>query len=398
MRLTVICSEPPYPPNTGGRTDVWNRLKAFKDREVALQLICWQSERFAPVTPEEVVAIQNLVDELIVCRIGFDFPSLLRRFCHLWRYPSQVASRILRSSELKPIQAAVERFRPDAIWIDQIYGAVLAKELSEVLRKPIYVRSQNIEHHYFGQQVLAEHRIKRKLALNLTSMHLRKFETDFLRESKIFFDISVEDLSFWRTQGLENGRWLPAILSRPCIKVNSGDAFMYDVGFLGNLHTPNNVEGVTWLIDNVLPKLLEKRPEITVAIAGSNPEDAIRNLCSKHEQVILIENPESAHDFFSSASVLVNPVHRGSGVNVKSVEMLFTDRPIVTTSAGVRGLPDDVKQCFSIADTPDSMSNMILAYLHEHETLKGNRNRVRRYFLPDAIDQVLQEMEKSLGN
>ena len=394
MRLTVICNEPPYPPNNGGRSDAWHRLQAFREKGVALQVITWQSERFGSLSTDQIEAMKTIAEDLIICRIGFNIPSLLRRIWHLRRYPSHVAARVLRNSEYTSVLASVRKFQPDAIWIDQIYGGVLAQQLSKTLQVPMFTRSQNIEHLYMNLQLSAESRIIRKLALTLVTLHLKSFEFEFLRANDLFFDISMDDLSFWQNNGFKNGRWLPPIFSGLSAITSCSEAIKYDVAFLGNLNTPNNVEGIKWLLTNVLPKLTEKCPEIKIAIGGSNPGATVKDLCAASENVCLVENPESAFAFYASASVLVNPIFKGSGVNIKSVEMLFTDKPIITTKLGTRGLPEDVKEYFCIADTADAMAKAIFDVLEGHKQPVPDRQLVRRYFLPDAIDEVLHEMER----
>jgi len=393
MRLTVICNEPPYPPFDGGRSDAWHRLQAFKKKGVVLQVITWQSERLGSLSADHIEAMKAVAEDLIVCRIGFDIPSLLRRIWHLRRYPSYVAARVLKNSDYAAVLESVRAFQPDAIWIDQIYGGVLAQKLTKTLKIPMFSRSQNIEHLYMNLQLSAESRFTRKFALALVTLHLKSFEFEFLRASNLFFDISTDDLSFWRNEGFENGRWLPPLFSRVSTNAPCSEPDKYDVAFLGNLNTPNNVEGVKWLLTDVLPKLRERQPDIKIAIGGSNPSDSVKSLCAMSENVFLVENPESAFAFYESASVLVNPIFKGSGVNIKSVEMLFTDKTIITSKIGTRGLPDEVKEYFCIADTADTMANYIFDALEDKYPVLDRRN-VRSYFLSDAIDKVLKEMRE----
>jgi glycosyltransferase involved in cell wall biosynthesis len=394
MRLTVICNEPPYPPNNGGRSDAWHRLQAFKEKGVALQIITWQSERLGVLSADQIKAMKAVAEDLIICRIGFDIPSLLRRIWNLRRYPSHVASRILNSPEYVSVLDAVRNFQPDAIWIDQIYGGVLAQQLSKSLQIPFFIRSQNIEHYYMNLQLSAVSGTVRKIALKLATLHLKKYEFELLQACNIFFDISEDDLAFWNKNGFKNGRWLPPIVSGINANFLFNEPIKYDVAFLGNLNTPNNVEGIQWLLINVLPKLIERRPNIRIAIGGSNPGDTVKNLCAESENVYLIENPESAFAFYSLSSVLVNPIFKGSGINIKSVEMLFTDKPIITTNLGLRGLPEDVKECFCIADTAEEMVIAIIDVLEGHMNPIIDRQRIRRHFLPDAIVGVIHEMER----
>ena len=70
-------------------------------------------------------------------------------------------------------------------------------------------------------------------------------------------------------------------------------------------------------------------------------------------RVTLLADPPSIPAIAGAARVLVNTVQGGSGVNLKSVEMLFSAAHLVSTPAGVQGLPDEAAACFAVhADAP----------------------------------------------
>lgn len=393
MRLTVICNEVPYPPTNGGRTDVWSRLNAFKKHGVELQLICWQSSRCQPISAEQIQVLKTIVTDLHICNINFDIKSLLRRFWNLRMYSSQVASRVLLENFFFDVMKYVNVFGPNAVWLDTIYGGVLAQKLCVALQIPLFTRSQNIEHYYFKQLIAAEQNLFNKFKLYLTTLHLKKYEFEILRGSKLFFDISMDDLNWWKYNGVSNGHWLPPfMLSGEVYKQCESDGLdaKYDVAFLGNLNTPNNVEGIKWFITDVLPLLLQKKPDIKLAIGGSNPTPIIEDICSGNKNIDLIHNPKNVFEFYSNATILVNPILKGSGVKIKSVEMLFTDKDIVTTKIGVEGLPEDVKKCYYIADDATTMANNILFCINEPGKPFVDRSMARKYFNPDAIENVIK--------
>lgn len=389
----------PYPPTNGGRTDVWSRLNAFKKHGVELQLICWQSSRYQPMSAEQTQVLKTIVADLHVCNINFDIKSLLRRLWNLRKYSSQVASRVLIGKRFFEVVDYVKDFGSEAVWLDTIYGGVLAQKLCATLKIPLFTRSQNIEHYYFKQLIAAEQNLFNKLKLYLTTLHLKKYEFEILRGSKCFFDISMDDLNWWRSKGVSNGYWLPPF-------VLNGDAYKqcavdesdvkYDIAFLGNLNTPNNVEGIKWLITDVLPLLLKSKPNIKLAIGGSNPTAVIENICYGNINIDLIQNPQNAFEFYSNATVLVNPILKGSGVKIKTVEMLFTDKDIVTTKIGVEGLPEDVRKCYYIADDATDMANNLLLCIERSGKSFVDRSMARKYFDPDAVEKVIKTINSFL--
>ena len=42
---------------------------------------------------------------------------------------------------------------------------------------------------------------------------MEKYEKKILRDSSIFYDISIDDLKFWQSQGFNNGIYLPPVFN-----------------------------------------------------------------------------------------------------------------------------------------------------------------------------------------
>lgn len=156
---------------------------------------------------------------------------------------------------------------------------------------------------------------------------------------------------------------------------------------------PNNVQGLVWFLEKVAPQLLDARPGLRLFIAGSRPSDRIRAALAARPEVTLIENPPDAVSVLRDAEVLINPVFAGSGVNIKSVEMLFSPAELVSTPQGVAGLPDEVKRCFRISQDESGFASAVLDGLNS--TAAGriaeseNRAVARSYFRAKRIDDIL---------
>ena len=76
MKLLVVCNEIPYPPNHGGRVDVWARLRAFRAAGVSIVLITWCSDRKNERPSQgDTEAVRGIV-EVEQCHMiagGFDY-------------------------------------------------------------------------------------------------------------------------------------------------------------------------------------------------------------------------------------------------------------------------------------------------------------------------------------
>ena len=287
--------------------------------------------------------------------------------------------------------------------MDGIHGGVIADTLHQCLHVPIVTRSHNIEHLYYQRILRSAVGFKQKLKRYLSTIHLERYEKYLLTKSAIFYDISTDDLKFWQNAGFNNGRLLSPLiepiddskkqsLEHQPIEVSQ----TYDLVFLGNLSLENNVAGIIWFITEVLPIVQAQLPEIRVLIAGLNPVDDIHQICAGNRGVTLIANPASAAAIYRSGRVLINPILTGSGVKIKSIEMLGYQKPIVSTLEGVSGLPDAVKPYFNIANDAKSFGLLAISALSTEDHLAIDRQLLESLFGYQTIETVVSDLTSIL--
>lgn len=400
MKILFLAAEFPYPPNHGGRSDTWQRLCGFKELGVEVHLICWYSDRRGgPPTEQELNVVRGVVTSLEVFEIELRPLDLAWRLYQMGRMPSHASARMLRGKKLRVLISKVRQYAIEAIWLDGLWPAGLALKLSQELKLPYFYRSHNIEYKYMARQAALARQISYRIRLWLNVIGLKKFELEVVLGAKNVFDISIDDLEIWRRDGLSRGEWLPPIAKTIPVDFVVLAVKSHDLAFVGNLHTPNNVEGLTWFFRSVWPIIISKRPNTTVHIAGSAPSSDVIELTRSCVGVQLTVNPEDVWSVYTSARVLFNPVRNGSGMNIKSVEMLQTDSAIVSTSVGVAGLPDICKRQFYVCDSADVYAKAILNALNGDlaEVDVALRAASRKPFGKAAIERVIEVIKNQLS-
>ncbi len=389
QRIILICNELPYPPIHGGRLDIWNLIIALAERDVKICLICWYANNLDLPSESASSVIENTVDELILLPIVKGPRGWLKRLFLLTKYPWFVSATLQNMTSYEALINRLQVFDPDLILLVSIYGADLAGKLARKLRVPLVVRSQNIEHLYLRILASLAKTTRERLQLRLAQIGLEHYESMVLSSCDWYFDISCEDLDYWKSRGLSKGEWLPTFINIKNMPVRADSSQSWDVVYLGNLNLANNVQGVIWFCENVVPKLQQSQPDIRILIAGSKPTAQVESVCLK-SNVALLPNPTSASEVYYSARVLINIVKKGSGVNTKSIEMLLVGVPIVTTSQGIRGLPPSIQQYFEIANSAEDFSSKIIDALAND--LKNYRimppfNILNQFFGDEAVNR-----------
>jgi glycosyltransferase involved in cell wall biosynthesis len=355
LKILSIPIDMPYPAFTGGRIDVWRRLCNLREDGAEIALLTWfDAERDQSPAPEVRKSISAVVSAMQLGVVSRSPLNLLRRLLYTGRVPSHAASRWLSIDKAAVLKWA-QRFGPDVVLLDGLYGAQVAIWLAKALGVPLVYRAHNIEHIYMAKQLQLAQGWKSRLGLRANLVGLQRFERMVIDQAAGVLDISLDDMAWWQAKGVKNTEWLPTTVDRS-FAAQLGHSVVKDIDILyfGNLNTPNNVDAVTGLLADVLPRL--KHPGARVCLAGSRPNDAVRALVAKTPGATLIDSPADMAAVINRAKVLVNPVREGSGVNLKSVEMIFSDSALVSTTMGIQGLPADAKACFAVADGAEQIA------------------------------------------
>lgn len=392
MRILVCAVDFPYPPRGGGRADVWRRIQAFLRLGHEVMLV----NLYDPTSPKAPTA-EHLAaaDQVLAARCSFPIKRsrirTVRQLANMARLPWHAATRVPENHERVEIDDAVRRFGPDVIWLDGPWFGELGGRLSRDLGVPIAYRSHNVEHLYLKRQAGAASTLRDRVAWRLACVGVKRYELALMSSAQVVFDISLGDMDYWRRLGVTNNRWLPP-LPELALGTPSEHRVPTDVLFVGGLRTPNNVQGVRWLVRRVLPIIVERHPDITLGIVGSYPDQALMSELADQPNVRTHFDVPDVTPYQFGARVLVNPVAVGSGAQLKMLDMLMTDAPIITRSQGLSGFPESCWAQFDVADTETEFATAVMRRLAMGAIDKASREEARRLFGLEAIRDALAQL------
>ena len=349
-RILLVPNECPFPATSGGRIDVSRRMRQLRGLGAEIALLSWyDAPREGAPDAAAKAELAALCATQHLAPITRSPAELARRLVWAGRLPSHAASRWVTLH--KPAVLAWARaFRPTLLLLDGLYGAAVVRWLAAELSVPWAYRSHNVEHRYMRQQAAQARSWRQRLGLAANLAGLEALELRTLREAKAVFDISPDDARDWQARlGRELLCWPPLVDDAMAARLaGTAPEPRWDALYFGNLNTPNNVDAVAWWVGEVLPRLPDAG--LRLAVAGSRPSAALRACVARDSRITLLADPTALPETVAAARTLVNPVRSGSGVNLKSVEMLFTGAALVSTGAGVRGLSAEAAACFEVCD------------------------------------------------
>jgi polysaccharide biosynthesis protein PslH len=113
--------------------------------------------------------------------------------------------------------------------------------------------------------------------------------------------------------------------------------------FPGTLDYMPNAKAVTFIYEKLAPELDKTGIPYRIIICGRNKEKKFAYLRHYHHpSVIMAGEKEDIGPYFSAASVFINPVQSGGGIQTKNIEALSYGLPVVCYEATGTGIPPDL--------------------------------------------------------
>jgi glycosyltransferase involved in cell wall biosynthesis len=238
----------------------------------------------------------------------------------------------------------------DTLWMD-----VYRRELGRI---PFIAATQNVE-----SDILIEIARRegggRALVAERDARLLQRREAAFLAEAAAAVAVSEDDARRMRELApnarvvvVENGA--DAGLTRPLPPPASDGPLL----FVGSFDYAANVDAAVYLVNEVLPAVRERLPRARVLLAGRNPTADVLAL-AKTEGVEVAGSVKDLVPAYAAASAVVVPIRVGGGSRLKILEALALGRPVVTTTAGMRGLAVEDGVHVLVADTPAAFATAL---------------------------------------
>ncbi|XID93090.1 glycosyltransferase family 4 protein [Paenibacillaceae bacterium WGS1546] len=366
MKILLVCSDFPYPPNHGLRVDTWGRIKALSELGHRLHLVVCGKQK---PSDSDMEAVSSYVEEVVFCTRRSRLADLLSAV------PMQAQSR----AELRRVQLADDY---DYVLLEGDYVYPILNN-PRIRRDRTILRVHNDEAVYF--KALAKS-VKNPLHKLYYLLESRKFAVlqHKIRESvdKYMFISNKEFESFRTRHPSARSLFLPPPVA--------GDAFQpgafrgKHVVFIGSLFMPNNREAIEWYLTHIHPSLL-KEPGYRFIVAGNTRNQGLGWLEAYDlTNVTVHDSPNSLEDIYKNGYLFVNPMQHGAGVKLKTIEAIQNGLPVVSTSVGCEGTGLADGEHILLADRPEDFLRQIKTLLDDprraRALLDASQDFIRRQY------------------
>jgi len=219
----------------------------------------------------------------------------------------------------------------------------------------------------------------------------RRAELALARQFSLSLVANEEDRSLLGGAKVEA---LPNVFEAP-EHVDYTDGQANRVVFVGRMDFPPNVDAMRFYCSEILPRLIQRVPDVETYIVGRSPSDEIRRL-HDGKRVFVTGTVDSVVPYLESARVVICPVRFGSGTRIKLLEALGYKKAVVSTRIGAEGLAIENDADLLLADDPVAFAeatSRLLADADLRQRLgEHGRQTVRNKYAPQVMKQRIKEL------
>ncbi len=378
MRILILTPRLPWPPLDGGRVAMSRLAQSLANGGAQVEVLSLNPRKHRGVAQGPVPVSAVDIDTSRV--IG---PMLRSVFGQV----PFIVARFFSREYKRAVDETLRRFRPDVVQIESPFLLQYAPE-----GVPVALRSLNVEFRIW--EGLA--REKRNPLLRWIASSLRKYEIRMLNEVDALIPISEDDADDFRSLSCKKPiQVVPCGVNLPSTH-DSRLTTHETIGFIGSLDYRPNQDAVTWIIEELWPRIVARVPEAKLLIAGSSPPDWLRREVEQRG-IDFQPNVPDPVAFVLGLSVVLAPIRAGGGMRIKILEAMALGKPVVATTLGASGM--DAKDVV-IADDPDAFADAVARLIRDPATASrlgaAGRDHVARTYDSDTLAAGLLKFYEGL--
>lgn len=395
MKILQICSKIPFPSKDGGSLAMSTLTNGLLGEGHEVQVL-------AINTPKHLIQDAEIDQEYrkrVNYRSVFIDTSLkpFDAFLNLFSSSSYNVSRFYSKDLEKTLTDILSQTEFDIVQLESIWVTPYLESIRKNSKAKIVLRSHNVEHEVWERLAIKASGLK-KWYLSLLAKRLKKYELNMLNSYDAIVSITKKDQETFVHEGYK----------LPSMNIPFGFApenYRTDktpesktVFHIGAMDWMPNKEAVSWMLNEVWPKVILKMPEACLHLAGRKmPAEFFKTTTKK---VMVHGEVDSGIDFMKRYQLMVVPLSSGGGMRVKIIEGMALGKAVISTSIGAEGIEYEHEKNILIANTLDEFVSAILKCLNDpgfaDNLGKNARSMVEEKYDNKKLSRNLSDFYKEL--
>jgi len=351
----MLTQRAPFPPDRGDRIRAYNLLKQLS-QHWDISLAC--------LNDEQVSEVQRVELDRLCFQVAIEQNAGVARWLRALR--SAVGGRSLteglfQSGSLASTitdWTAKTKFDAALVYCSSMMQYV---EIPACSKLPVVADLVDVDSEKWLQHADRACRSWRQWVYRFEAKRVRCLEKEIAQRAQAITLISDDEAELFETEVSQ---------ATPVLGVGNGvdsDSFCpvatkrdrpIELLFVGVLDYYPNVEGISWFIQEVLPKLQDKL-QFRMKIVGRKPNAAVLRLAAEKNVEVFGDVPD-VRTYLDNADIVVAPLRLARGIQNKVLEAMACALPVVLTEASATGIDGHDCEHYYVGDSAEKFAEHIL--------------------------------------
>ena len=360
MKILWVKAGKLLPPDTGGRLRSYNILRCLAAEHCVTLLSYYggvRDKRYEEEIQKELPGAETIYT---AARDASRFDQTIDYLRRL-NQPTPHAVSKFTDPRVARVVEEYDRAHTFDVAICDFLSA--SRNFPQTPQTPAVLFQHNVESSLWRRIAAAEKNPVKRLAFQLESRKMARYEKETLRRFRQVIAVSENDRDLMLKMdpacritlvptGVDTRKFQPAPPSK--------NDYMRLV-FIGSMDWEPNIDAVDYFCREIFPQVRKKWPAAVFQIVGRNPHPKVQKLAS--DAVTVTGSVPSINPYLSDATVVVVPLRIGGGTRLKIFEAMAMAKAIVSTTVGAEGLDVANGHDLIVADDPPTFAQAILSLL-----------------------------------
>lgn len=331
MRVLLIARCPPYPLHLGDRLIVWHLARELKARGHSIDLLAF-AER-----PQDWHEVHHYARHFR--RVQLFHPPRRGYLRRLLRPAARFPERAVAAWSPELWEAIRARRAVDAYDIAHVFGGVAVYEVAGALGRLPAIITPYESYSLFLKRMMRDSAqpITARAGAALRWRIARAYESWMYRPYRRTVVVAEPDAAELR--GLAPGLPVEVIPNgvdldffTPTAAPREPDTLL----FTGNFEYAPNVDAAFRLLDHIMPRVWQKRPNAALWLVGNAPPARLLARAGAHVQIT--GRVPDLRPYLGRAAAYIAPLRLGAGIKNKVLEALAMGCPLIATPISADGI------------------------------------------------------------
>ena len=399
MRILWLNSGLLLPLDKGGKLRTWHLMRHLaRDHEITYVSFADPDER-----PENIAGMREVCARVVTVPRRDTPKRTLRFYLDAARYlvhPLPYAVAKYRSAEYQQlVKRLLASGHYDVVVCDFLFPVV---NLPETFPCRSVLFTHNVESEIWRRHLETQQGAVQRALMRTQWNRMLRCEGEALSRFDVVLAVSEEDAATLK-------RLYHRQLTAPVHVVKTGVDTSYfqpersgevnprHLVFTGSMDWLPNEDAILYFCDQILPRIREAEPDVTLSVVGRAPTAAVRRL-GRAGSVEVTGRVEDVRPHIAGAGIYVVPLRIGGGTRLKIFEAMAMGKAVVSTTIGAEGLPVTHDQNIVIADDPQVFAAQVLRLIRNDDARAALENAARELVV-ERFDwsAVASDLEAALG-